>query len=81
MFNRIVTQLISGKFICKVSFHDGHTYLSDADNFAKVDAYLRQIDLRLAKTGSEMAFFVTHADLVPRPGDAYCSRRQRHLAR
>lgn len=63
MFNRIVTQLISGKFICKVSFHDGHTYLSDADNFAKVDTYLRQIDLRLAKTGSEMAFFVTHADL------------------
>lgn len=63
MFNRIVTQLISGKFICKVSFHDGHNYLSDPVKFKAVDDYLRQIDLRVGTTESGMAFYPAHADV------------------
>ena len=63
MFNRIVKELLEGAFICGVKSPDGYTYLQDDDNFRKVDDYLRLIDLRLSKTGSGMAFFLTHADL------------------
>lgn len=63
MFNRIVKQLLAGDFICGVTFRDGFTYLADEENFRKVDDYLRKIDLRLSKTASEMAYFMTHADL------------------
>lgn len=63
MFKRIIPVLLSGEFICPVSFHEEHSYLPDNVNQNTVNEFLGKIGYRLTKTRHGAAFFATHLEV------------------
>lgn len=62
MFKRIIPILLSGEFVCPVSFHEEHSYLLDNANQNAVNEFLGRIGYRLTKTRHGAAFFATHLE-------------------
>ena len=57
MFKLVTEALLSGQFICPTAFPDAFDYLSQADNFKKVDAFLAQLDRELAVLDGEEIYY------------------------
>lgn len=57
MMNSTYRKLIDGRYICPVSAPDEFEILSDKEVQARADAWLGEIELRLARLGSDGAFF------------------------
>lgn len=55
--------LLDGKFICEVAFPREFDYLCDPANQACVNAWLNEIDMRLARVGAEGAFFMAPSQI------------------
>lgn len=63
MFKHVIPLLLTGEFICPFTQQTAHTYLSDANHQASVDAYLEKMGLKLVQTRHGSAFFCTHLEL------------------
>ncbi|MBD8615026.1 hypothetical protein IFT69_15100 [Pseudomonas putida] len=69
MFSQVVTKLISGQFICAVSHPEAFQYLTDPSvrggmtHAEDVNQYVFRIGMKLSRTESGQAFFVTWVDI------------------
>lgn len=57
MLNKTLRKLLDGKYICPISAPDEFEILGETSSQTEVDAWLGKIDLRLARLGTEGAFF------------------------
>ena len=60
MFKLVIEALLSGQFICPTAFPDAFDYLSQADHFKKVDAFLAQLDRELAVLDGEEIYYAAY---------------------
>lgn len=58
----LLRRLISGQFVCGITAADAFAELSDPDRRKEVDAYLRQMGLRIASTPDATAFYVANVE-------------------
>jgi len=63
MFKHVTESLLSGQFICPTAFPDAFDYLSKAENFSKVDAFLSQLDRELCVLEGEEIYFAAYAEI------------------
>ncbi|MCF6251312.1 MAG: hypothetical protein L3J75_08600 [Methylococcaceae bacterium] len=57
MFKQVTEALLSGQFICPTAYPDAFDYLSNADNFKKVDGFLAQLERELCVMEGEELFY------------------------
>lgn len=57
MFKQVTEALLSGFVICPTAYPDAFEYLSQADNFKKVDAFLAQLDRELCVLDGDEIYF------------------------
>ena len=60
MFKTVTEALLSGQFICPTAFPDAFDYLSQADNFKKVDAFLAQLDREIAVLDGDEIYYAAY---------------------
>jgi hypothetical protein len=60
MFETVVKLLLQGEFICAYSHPDSFHYLQQAEQHEKVDAFLMQLNYRLAHTQQKLAFYAAY---------------------
>lgn len=60
MFETVVKQLLQGEFICAYTQPDSFQYLQHAEQREKVDAFLQQLNYRLAHTPQKSAFYAAY---------------------
>ncbi|MGZ5010873.1 MAG: condensin complex protein MksE [Methylobacter sp.] len=63
MFKHVTEALLSGQFICPTAFPDAFDYLSKAENFSKVDAFLSQLDRELCMLEGEEIYYAAYAQI------------------
>ncbi|HEY8158699.1 MAG TPA: hypothetical protein VIF10_08345 [Methylobacter sp.] len=63
MFKHVTESLLSGQFICPTAFPDAFDYLSKAENFSKVDAFLSQLDRELCVLEGEEIYYAAYAQI------------------
>lgn len=61
----LLRQLLGGKYICPVTYPNEFNVLKDEKEREKVDAWLRALNMRLARLGEEGAFFMAPAFIGP----------------
>lgn len=55
--NHVLRLLTQGLFVCPIAYESEYLWLSDSENRAKVDQWLGNINMRLARTHDDGAFF------------------------
>jgi len=60
MFETVVKQLLQGEFICAYTQPDSFQYLQHPEQHEKVDAFLQQLNYRLAHTPQKSAFYAAY---------------------
>lgn len=63
MFKQVTEALLSGQFICVTAFPDAYDYLSKADNFNKVEAFIAQLGRELCILDGEQIYYAAYADI------------------
>ncbi|MFZ5523374.1 MAG: condensin complex protein MksE [Pseudomonadota bacterium] len=58
MFERVIFQLLEGKFICRVSHPDTFDFLCDEDNLRTVVDFLAKIGRRVVRTSKQSGFYL-----------------------
>ena len=59
MFKQVISLLLSGEFICPFTHQDAYTYLGQPNHQTDINAWIEKMDLKLATTRHEAAFFCT----------------------
>lgn len=57
MFDRLVTNLLQGGFVCETTDPEGFRWLQREDSFREVDAFLSRINRGLTTTINGQAFY------------------------
>lgn len=61
--NRILRLLMQGQFICPIAYQSEYLWLLEGGNQSQVDQWLAQIEMRLARTHEDGAFFAAPLSL------------------
>jgi hypothetical protein len=65
MFEQAVTLLLSGEFVCAVSYPDAYRFLQTEEHRKEVEAFLVRMGRRLARTKHGAAWYTSFARLDP----------------
>ncbi len=63
MFKQVAESLLSGQFICPTAFPEAFDYLSKAENFRKVDAFLSQLERQLCTLDGDEIYYAAYAQI------------------
>ncbi len=72
MFEKVVSLLFAGEFICHVSHPEEFLYLEDESKRQEIDQFVGKIGRRLAATSHQSGFYLAHAR---------CGEAEREFAR
>lgn len=64
LFEKTVTLLLGGAFICKVTEPEAHNYLNDESNQRKVESFVAQLSKTLKCSNNENCFYLAYREIT-----------------